>query len=220
VTANGGFAKRRRYFVNAGIQGAVVAWVFFIALAVLAFHTWITYARLSSALEAGRSDLPLATLFAQDVFVTIVVMGIFIAVMAIRGSHRIAGPLVRFTQVLKKVQKGDISEQILLRKGDFLVEFAEELNLALANLREIVQADRIALAQAQQRLMGARNRTPYPEIQAELDAALGALSTVCARFELDPEWRRRPGEPQPPPVQTALRRAILLPPPFSPPAAR
>lgn len=70
-------------------------------------------------------------------------------------SHRVAGPLLRFTRILRAVQSGDVSMRVSIRGSDYLKPEADALNGALRTLRR-----RMRVAQR-----GARR----------LDAALGRL---------------------------------------------
>src|SRR5204862_4007209 len=142
-----------------------------VTLAVVAFHTVIAYWWISRA--AGQA--PLALLFAEDVVVTVVFMAVFIAFAGIRGSHKVAGPIYRFEETLKKVQKGDISEQIQLRKGDMLLEFGENLNLALANLREIAAEDKMCAMEAARLILELREKTGVADVRARLQRAADLL---------------------------------------------
>lgn len=67
---------------------------------------------------------------------------IFIAVIAtgffgVFFLHRVAGPVYRFRQVLKKMGSGEIPGNIQLRKKDFFKETADELNRVIQLLREL-----------------------------------------------------------------------------------
>ncbi len=67
---------------------------------------------------------------------------IFIAVIAtgffgVFFLHRVAGPVHRFRQVLKKMGSGEIPGEVQLRKKDFFKETADELNRVIQLLREL-----------------------------------------------------------------------------------
>ncbi|SFI27941.1 hypothetical protein [Planctomicrobium piriforme] len=47
---------------------------------------------------------------------------------SIRTTHRIAGPLVRFQNTLRRLKAGDRIESVQLRDGDLLLEFQREFN--------------------------------------------------------------------------------------------
>jgi hypothetical protein len=58
-----------------------------------------------------------------------------IALHSILTSHRIAGPLYRFTHVFNAVERGNIPKPIRLRKGDYLQAEMEDINRMLEYLR-------------------------------------------------------------------------------------
>jgi len=54
-------------------------------------------------------------------------------------SHRISGPVYRFTQIAKSVAKGDLSQVIKLREKDELQDLRSQLNDMLDGLRGLVR---------------------------------------------------------------------------------
>jgi hypothetical protein len=50
---------------------------------------------------------------------------------ALRFSHRIAGPAYRLVQSIRRIQGGDISFRVHLRRGDHLTDVAAEFNRLL-----------------------------------------------------------------------------------------
>lgn len=103
---------------------------------------------------------------------------------SIRTTHRIAGPLVRFRNTLRKLEAGERVEEVRLRDGDLLVEFQNEFNqfLKFYNRQCDPLPDTMAPEDEMQLLDIAR------EIQQNLNSAAGAPDLP------DP---RDPGRPQP-----------------------
>ncbi len=60
--------------------------------------------------------------------ITFFFMIIGILILAMLYSHRIAGPLYRLTQFVKKVTEGHLNERVGLRDKDVIHPVAEELN--------------------------------------------------------------------------------------------
>ena len=65
-------------------------------------------------------------------FVTLIVIGLF----GMFFLHRVAGPVYRFRQTFRKLNKGEIPPKIKLREGDFFEETAEEINIFLGKLEK------------------------------------------------------------------------------------
>jgi len=59
-----------------------------------------------------------------------------IAAHSIVVSHRIAGPLYRFRQVLRSISAGDLSMHVKIRPRDYLNKEAEEFNRMIIAVRE------------------------------------------------------------------------------------
>jgi len=58
------------------------------------------------------------------------------AIHSIFVSHRIAGPLYRFRAVLKRLREGDFSEDVRIRKHDYLHQDEEVMNEMIHTLRK------------------------------------------------------------------------------------
>ncbi len=77
---------------------------------------------------------------------------ILIFLHSIRASHRVAGPLYRFTLVLEALKEGEISSPIRIRKGDYLHQEADLINEVLESLRQNVESLQEAQVQLNQAL--------------------------------------------------------------------
>lgn len=69
---------------------------------------------------------------------------IFVLLLGLFFSHRIAGPLYAIGLKLKTIASGQVPDKLTLRKNDFLGEFADELNLAI----EKIEAKQAGIQQA------------------------------------------------------------------------
>jgi len=72
------------------------------------------------------------------IFVTVIMTGIF----GVFLLHRVAGPVYRFRQVLKKMSGGELPREIKLRERDFFKETAAELNQVIHLFRKYEQTSR------------------------------------------------------------------------------
>ena len=66
------------------------------------------------------------------IFLAIVTTGFF----GVLFLHRVAGPVYRFRQVLKRIARGEIPNEVQLRPHDFFKETAEEINYVIRNLKK------------------------------------------------------------------------------------
>ena len=102
-----------------------------------------------------------------------------LAVMGIKMTHKVAGPLYKVTLYLAKMRDGRYDKVYDLRKGDQLVAFYEHFKHAHAGAVRLEQADvaRIKAARAAVEASGAAKRDPAVE------RAAGALAEALARKE-------------------------------------
>ncbi|MBI3999557.1 MAG: hypothetical protein HY351_02990 [Candidatus Omnitrophica bacterium] len=90
----------------------------------------------------SRTTLERMIFDANSQLVVTSILIIFIAVIAtgffgVFFLHRIAGPVYRFRQVLKRMGTGEIPQEVQLRKRDFFKETAEELNKVIVLLKDV-----------------------------------------------------------------------------------
>ncbi len=57
-----------------------------------------------------------------------VIESFFLAVMGLRISHRVAGPVYRVTQDMQALARGEPARKIRFRKGDYFPELADAYN--------------------------------------------------------------------------------------------
>lgn len=102
-----------------------------------------------------------------------------LAVMGIKMTHKVAGPLYKVTLYLAKMRDGRYDKVYDLRKGDQLVEFYEHFKHAHAGAVRLERDDvaRIRAALDAAAASGALTRSP------EAEAAAVALREVLARKE-------------------------------------
>lgn len=59
--------------------------------------------------------------------------------ITVKTSHRIAGPLFVIERGLKRLEQGDLSNTLNLRKGDYFHEVTDQLNNTMESLRERIE---------------------------------------------------------------------------------
>lgn len=129
--------RRRRYFVDSQVQGALVR-----QIAKYWIWTSITFAlvvlvyRVTPVLLSGRATAaehfwfhlsPL--LLASSVVFPLIIFS------AVRFSNRFVGPVLRFRRALQELADGKTPQDITLRKNDYWTDMAENIN-RLARERE------------------------------------------------------------------------------------
>jgi hypothetical protein len=130
---------RGRVWVNARIQGRILAriacyWAIYHAVLWNAIFV-ARYIAYRASLIAGETETrtmgELYSTFAQD-YAGLALCALLLAPIFLydvfRQSHRIAGPLVRFQAVLKRMMAGEKVSPVKLRKDDLLNEFQAVFN--------------------------------------------------------------------------------------------
>ena len=136
--------RRRRFYVH-GIQRKYI----FLSLVPLIISSFLIIVFLfvpldvllySSASPAAREaivqDLRALGFRIWPAIFLAMLVSTFLSVFV---THRFAGPLYRFHQVVDQIAAGDLSTGFKLRKGDDLVELETALNRAIESLAVTIQ---------------------------------------------------------------------------------
>ncbi len=131
--------RRKTLVINKPLQGQLILKISLfptLALAATTILLSIFCQKLTDEALVADVELPsLVPLFITVMgFVLVSVM--FLLYNALKISHRIAGPIYRICQSIKRIREGDVAFKIALRTGDHLEEVRDELNLLLDFLNE------------------------------------------------------------------------------------
>ena len=109
-------------------------------------------------------------------------MGIAIigTVIFISLSHRIAGPLHRFEEVLQNMEKGDLTSRVNLRKNDQLIEFKTALNLLMESLDRKVRSIKKSTSEMDEIL----SKEDGLELAAKLKIKVGDIKKELKDFKV------------------------------------
>lgn len=134
---------RKKLFVNRTIQGSmalrfVYYWMLYhVSVWHGAFMYFFLKERLLQLTGGGemRSIKELYSHFMYEYTPILAAAVLLIPVVAyelIRQTHRLAGPLVRFSNAMKDVMAGKPIQPVKLREGDLLTDFEKQFNEFLA----------------------------------------------------------------------------------------
>ncbi len=150
------FRKRKQFVVDQRLQSKLLLYSFRHILIVVLAVAFVLFTPSIAVVinndvqseQAVRAAAHLLHLHASF-WTTAVLVVILVAADSIRLSHKIAGPLHRFRKALREWRTGEIPQRIQLREGDLLLDFCDEVNVALDDAR----AQRAALDQRDQELL-------------------------------------------------------------------
>ena len=132
--------KRSKIFVNRGIQGSMALrfgmyWVVYhICLWHGAFMYFVLRSRLSQLTGGEDSMMSIGELYGKfmveylPITVTALLLLPVVIYEMVRQTHRIAGPLVRFSNAMQEMQDGKVIQPVKLREGDMLTDFESLFN--------------------------------------------------------------------------------------------
>lgn len=178
---------RKRYLIDKTFQMRFASEMLLFVV-VVPFLVWVTVLVLgvrllspetAAAAGEGPGALMLAV-FKQQWLPTLLLYAFNMAVvyaLIVYHSHRIAGPVYRFADTLRRVGDGDLTQHIKLRKHDFLTDLGMEINRVTHGQTATVQE----LRRAVRALKQANRRTNDPHIEKEIDA----LERLLRHYRID-----------------------------------
>jgi len=141
----------------------------------------LTTGYFNSVLTIERTQDFFLVPFLLLTFIILVGIGMAGMMVFMLLSHRIAGPIYRFENVLKQIQDGDLSGDVRLRKDDQLVEFEEALNALKISLKVRIQNIKKDLNDLQELLV----RKDDPNTAAQIRETVNRIQTQLNHFKID-----------------------------------
>ena len=133
--------RRRQYLVNRPMQYRFVGTLllFFLVLAavvILGVYVALWGTLYSFDLHQDPLTVSLFRTVGWMVAVELLLLAPFVFLLGVFISHKVAGPLVRIHAVLAQMTEGRYDIHVKLRKGDALIELADDINRLAAALRQ------------------------------------------------------------------------------------
>lgn len=143
--------QRRKYYVSSPIQGRLITRMaaYWCVYHLVLWHAMFLYRFLQyrDSLADGAPEVPwwnLYTAFAFEnstmLICAVLVFPIILWDM-IHLTHRVAGPLVRFQNTLRRMSEGEEVKEVKLREGDMLDDLRDAFNDFLDSLQERKKGD-------------------------------------------------------------------------------
>lgn len=124
--------RRNTIFIKKSLQLRYMLLILLSVLCGLAIMTFELTATVSNLFDTHPVLMqPIYDEFFQiatDFFYKILIYLLFVVIISAVLSHKLAGPVFRFEQVCKAISKGDFSQRVHLRQGDYFVELQDAFN--------------------------------------------------------------------------------------------
>ena len=171
--------QRWRYVVDWKLQGSLIVHGLMYGCMVLLAVSLGIFSPLMWDLQtidtsAGYEEQAIVMLYLHERFWPIAALCLVIVVLgAIRYSHRIAGPMVRYKRNLRLLADGKLPPPLRTRRNDFMKEEVACLNKAMLGVSERVDAIRRAQIELDHKLKD------YVAVSGEASEELTAVVTAC-----------------------------------------
>jgi methyl-accepting chemotaxis protein len=137
--------QRRRYFIDKQLQTKYVILTIlllliytFLFVVILIFPYVVPLAFDYPVEEQAKAARMLLTLH-KSIWPALGAVMLIMGTASIFITHKIAGPVYRFKQVLAEIYSGNLNVSIKLRNRDDLKDLAEEFNKVISELRGVVE---------------------------------------------------------------------------------
>lgn len=134
----------RNYLINRSLQlRMIIINLIYLLIAVIVTVVIVLYPLLRDVLFSGNLDMQHQ---ASQTFLTlikwlipiIIILCLFFIVHMIWMTHHFCGPLINFTHTFDRLSRGDLSHKVYTRKGDYLKNESERINLMIDGISGII----------------------------------------------------------------------------------
>jgi hypothetical protein len=135
--------RRRRYFVDRPVQGAVVRQaIWYWVWTSITFGLVILFCRIGPSWLSGTTHPSGRVWFHLGPYVLASILLFPIVVSSsIRFSNRFAGPMVRVRRTLKELARGESTGRLKFRENDYWLDIADDINEIATKLSQASQAN-------------------------------------------------------------------------------
>jgi HAMP domain-containing protein len=135
--------QRRRYITHKKFQFRMMGMLLLLVLLATLVTTLVNHYFLLSSIvdftmEFGRGPTGMELFVAslRPLVIILPLVFIFLGIIVVFISHRIAGPLYRLKMFMEKVENGDYSVQLKFRKNDSIHDVADSFNRMVEGIRD------------------------------------------------------------------------------------
>jgi methyl-accepting chemotaxis protein len=174
--------RRRQWIVDIVFQGQYIAQLLLVALLVgVVAGCVVLYLILNVAEEGPKTERVVIDLLPRFALESLVVLIIVLPAVSVFLSHRIAGPIYRVRDSIRRVVRGDLSFRVNLRRLDHFKNLARDFNGLMDYLEESRRHTRKMNSQTAGDIQRALDMIKTPG-QEQLPEALRILEESAARL--------------------------------------
>lgn len=135
MMGNGTRQRRRTKVINGRLQYRIIAITLVVVLAAVIVFAGMTALYIALArLPAGQSAGALLLVILPPLLLNDLVIMIFLIIVGIVGTNKIAGPAYRMESDVERALAGERNVRVRLRRGDAFPELAEKVNKLLESI--------------------------------------------------------------------------------------
>ncbi len=147
--------RRKQYLILKEFQLKYVGIILLLMFLTAALCSYVVYytsmivmgEKLANVYPQGRL-MSIVNIVNSHILLSLILVTPLVVIMGIFLSHKIAGPLFRIERTIRNMTSGDLSEHIVLRKGDQLASLADVVNDMSDKLRQDISANKERLTAA------------------------------------------------------------------------
>jgi methyl-accepting chemotaxis protein len=191
--------KRRKKFIRKDIQLRLIT---IIISYLIVFSVILSLIFLGPSVVSLFTDIsPPERQAAVKAFLTVhgnfwpatILVLYFVIILALSISHKIAGPIYRFEEVIKAMEQGDLSQRVRLRRGDYFFSMMDRINAMTQSMKDDLSFLKTENGKAEARLSAiisqlGKSGTSEQEVRSQVEEAAKireAITDRLAKFRLE-----------------------------------
>lgn len=130
---------RRRYYVDPDVQFPIIVVILILTILMGLFLGWGIYKLISIAKDWERPNQALDFFFV--LLGTLVPAVCINLALGVYISNKIAGPLLKIRRVVNEITRGNLEQEVSIRKGDMLQNHTVDFNRMASTLKRLIYRD-------------------------------------------------------------------------------
>lgn len=190
--------KLKNLFINKGLQFKIIItamiYMFLVLIVTVGailfpiIYEMFTSNDLAIQYKAAQTFLILAKRLLPFTIVLFTFFFIHLSII----THRVCGPLVNFTTTFSRIERGDLTRKIHLRKGDYLKRECDQINSMIEGLSEHVYGVKVkhekmsdVLKEALESIENIDTRVKIEKVLGELKGGANVVAEDLSNFKID-----------------------------------
>lgn len=191
--------KRTKYWVSSKFQGKYVGLILLLTLLTATLCSYVVYytsmmcfgEKLASIYPQGRL-VSAVNIINVRIMISVLLIAPLVAIIGVYFSNKIAGPILRMERFMDDMASGNLSDKLVLRKGDELLMLADGINRLTESMKTTMINQKTGLDRLEKELVNLNsmavsknpNISSISGLAARMDSEIISLRKEIDRFKV------------------------------------